>query len=88
MMEAFGFSHQWTNLIYQCISTPKFSLLTNSTPEAFFSTFKEIRQGDSISTFLFIIMVETLGRYIKLAQNQTKIQGILVTENVENTTHQ
>ena len=87
-MEAFGFSRRWINLIYQCISTPKFSLLINGTPEGFFSTSKGIRQGDPISPFLFIIMAETLGRSIKFAQSQSKIQGIPVADNVENTTHQ
>ena len=33
-------------------------------------------------------MVETLGRSIKHAQNLTKIQGISVADNIDNTTHQ
>ena len=33
-------------------------------------------------------MVETLGRSIKQALNHSKIYGIPVTNNVENTTHQ
>ena len=87
-MEAFGFSRRWINLIYQCISTPKFSILINGTPEGFFNASRGIRQGDPISPFLFIIMAETLGRAIKYAQTNFKIHGIPVADNVEHTTHQ
>ena len=34
-LESFGFSNQWINIIFQCISTPKISLLINGTPEGF-----------------------------------------------------
>ena len=55
-LEAFKFSHQWINLIYQCISTSKFSVLINGTPKGFFETSRGIRQGDPLSLFLYIIM--------------------------------
>ena len=87
-LEAFGFSKQWINIIFQCISTPKISILINGTLEGFFNISRGIRQGDPISPFLFIIMAEAFGRAIKAAQKEKKITGVKVTKGVENTTHQ
>ena len=87
-MEAFGFSHQWINLIYKFISTTKISILINGTPEGFFDTSRGIRQGDPLSPSLFIIMAEAFGRAVTDAYNKGKISGILVTQNMPNITHQ
>lgn len=87
-LEAFGFNHQWINLIYQCISTTKISLLINGSPEGFFETSQGLRQGDPLSPFLFIIMAEAFGHAFSQAQIEKKINGIPVTKNVPNITHQ
>ena len=55
-LDTFSFSKQWINIINQCIPTPGISLLINGTLEGFFSNFRDIRQGDLLSPFLFIIM--------------------------------
>ena len=78
-LEAFGFSHQWINLIYQCISTTKISVLINGTPEGFFETSRGLKQGDPLSSFLYIIMAEAFGRAITKAHTKGKINGIIVT---------
>ena len=88
VLEAFGFSKQWINLIFKFISTPKFSVLVNGTPEGFFGTSRGIRQGDPLSPFLFIIMAEAFGRAISEAQRKEEISGITVTSNIPNITHQ
>ena len=36
VLEAFGFSKQWINLIFKFISTPKIFVLVNGSPEGFF----------------------------------------------------
>lgn len=87
-LEAFGFSHQWINLIFQCISTPKISILINGTPEGFFSISRRIRQGDPMFPFLLIIMAEAFGRSIQQAQIEGRILGITVATNMPNITHQ
>lgn len=87
-LEAFGFSKQWINLIYNCISMPKISLLINGTREGFFEISHGIRQGDPLSPFLYVIMAEALGRSLTKVHLEGKILGDKVTENVPNITHQ
>lgn len=42
IMQAFGFAKQWINWVYECISTPKFSILINGKPPGFFSSSRGI----------------------------------------------
>ena len=86
-IEAFGFSYQWINLILQCISTTKVSILINGIPKGFFKSSRGLRQGDPLSPFLFIIMAEAFGRAFSKANKERKINGITVTDNIPNITH-
>lgn len=86
-LEVFGFSRQWINLIFKCISTTKIYVLINGYPEGFFETSRGIRQGDPLSLFLYIIMVEAFGRAIKKSYSNNEIKGVTVTKNVPNITH-
>lgn len=43
VLEAFGFSQQWVNLIFKFISTPKILVLINGMPEGFFDISRGIR---------------------------------------------
>ena len=87
-LEAFGFSDQWINLIYNYILTPKISLLINGTPEGFFKISRGIKLGDPIPPFLFITMAEAFGIAIIKAQYERKIRGIIVTKEVPKITYQ
>lgn len=76
VLEAFGFSRQWVNLIFKFISTPKISILVNGTAEGFFEISRGIRQGGPLSPSLFILMAESFGRAVSYAYQGWKISGI------------
>ena len=73
--------------MFNCISTPKISLI-NESPEGFFNISRGIRKGDLIYSFLFIIMVEAFGRSIKKAREVSFIKGVITTEEIPRFTHQ
>jgi hypothetical protein len=75
VLMAFGFSTNWTDWIMNLITSTFFSILVNGTPSQAFSPSRGIRQGDPLSPFLFIIMVEGLGRYIKASLFALHILG-------------
>eukprot|EP00253_Pinus_taeda_P009576 PITA_09576 len=65
------------------------SILLNGTLSRPFKPSKGLRQGDLLSPFLFVLMMEGLGRAIKMANAEGRIQGIKLTlDGVENTHQQ
>jgi hypothetical protein len=62
---AFVFVPDWVEWILNLTSSAFFSILINGVPSYPFFPSHGIRQGDPLSHFLFIIMVEGLSRFIK-----------------------
>eukprot|EP00253_Pinus_taeda_P004347 PITA_04347 len=70
------------------VTSPSVSILVNGAPLEIFSPSRGLRQGDPLSPFLFILMMERLGRTIKIAKVLGKIKGLQLTENDQALTHQ
>jgi hypothetical protein len=76
LLEAFGFDSHWVAWIMRLTSSTFFSILVNGVPSQPFSPTRGIRQGDPLSPFLFVIMVEGLGRYLKASVVEGSLKGL------------
>lgn len=83
VLEKFCFCKEWVAWVQSCINTPHFFVLVNGSPQGFFDSNKGIRQGDPISPFLFIILVEVLGRLISKKQSNGHWKGIKIVEGID-----
>eukprot|EP00253_Pinus_taeda_P025758 PITA_25758 len=70
------------------VTSSSFSILVNGSPSNIFAPSRGLRQGDPLSPFLFILMMEGLGRSIKQAKALGKIKGLQLMENGQALTHQ
>lgn len=68
--------------------TLSFSILVNDSPSKTFNPSRGLRQGDPLSPFLFILMMEGLGKAINSTKAEGKIQDLKLTMNGEDLTHQ
>eukprot|EP00253_Pinus_taeda_P009137 PITA_09137 len=88
VLKAFGFCSTWIKWVMALIRSPRYSILINGAPSDPFAPSRGIRQGDPLSPFLFIILMEGLSRTIAKKQVEGKIQGLKPIRSLRATTHQ
>lgn len=62
-----GLSHEFVDLIMACLSSSSMSVLFNRECKESFRSSKGVRQGDLLSTYLFVLCMERLAHLIDKA---------------------
>eukprot|EP00253_Pinus_taeda_P006750 PITA_06750 len=88
VLKAFGLCSTWIKWIMALVRSPRHSILVNGAPADPFAPTRGIRQGDPLSPFLFIILMEGLSRTIAKKKTEGKIQGLKPIRSLRATTHQ
>lgn len=73
MLKAYGFDHNWIRWAMALVSSVNFSILLNDSPSSTFIPSRGLRQGDPLSPFVFMLMMEGLRRGIKMANAEGRI---------------
>ncbi|MCI50980.1 LINE-1 reverse transcriptase like, partial [Trifolium medium] len=60
MLARMGFAEGWQRWIRACVFQSSMSVLVNGSPAEDFCVGKGLRQGDPLSSFLFLIVAEGL----------------------------
>ena len=75
LLDRMGFGVKWCKWIRTCISTIQFSVLINGSPTDFFGSSRGLRQGDSLSPLLFLILMEVFSRMLRRVEGAGLIRG-------------
>ena len=70
------------------VSSSFFSILLNGVPFGIIKAMRGLRQGDPLSSFLFILMEECLGRSIADLRHNNGIKGLSLNPRAGKQTHQ
>ncbi|GJT77710.1 putative RNA-directed DNA polymerase, eukaryota, reverse transcriptase zinc-binding domain protein [Tanacetum coccineum] len=76
VLNQFGFGSKWRGWIRECLYSARTSIMVNGSPTAEFSLNRGLRQGDPLSPFLFILIMEGLYIAIEDAVHQQLISGV------------
>ncbi|XP_022041758.1 uncharacterized protein LOC110944402 [Helianthus annuus] len=80
-MDQMGFPNKWCEWVFGILSSARSSVLVNGSHTFEFPCFKGIRQGDPISPFLFLIVMEGFSSMVRRASSVGTFRGIMLPNN-------
>ena len=72
-----GLDERWVRLAMQIVCTTSYSILVNGEPKGFVQPTREIKQGDILSPYLFLLCLEGLSGLIRKASENRNLHGVL-----------
>ncbi|GKD08647.1 putative RNA-directed DNA polymerase, eukaryota, reverse transcriptase zinc-binding domain protein, partial [Tanacetum coccineum] len=87
IIECFGFGNKWCNWIKVCLNSLRASILITGSPTSEFSIKRGLRQGDPLSLFLFILVMEGLHNDFKEAVGNGLITGVNINNYTINVSY-
>lgn len=87
MLHSINLSHQFIKIILSCISTSELVILLNGQATPSFKPTRGVRQGDPLSTYLFILGMEFLSMLINQHVSIGSWQPTPVTSKGPNISH-
>ena len=87
IMRKMGFCEQWIGLIMACVQSMTYSILVNGEPHGLIHPTRGIRQGDPLSSFLFLLCTEGLNGLIQQAAIRGYIKGFSLCQRGPKLTH-
>ena len=87
IMRKMGFYEKWVALMMECITFVSYSILINGDPTNVIRPSKGIRQGDPLSSYLFLLCTEGLHSLLHQVKEAGHICGVSICKKGLRLTH-
>ncbi|GJV15330.1 RNA-directed DNA polymerase, eukaryota, reverse transcriptase zinc-binding domain protein [Tanacetum coccineum] len=87
ILRKFGFGDKWCKWIQCCLKSSRGSILVNGSPTKEFDFGRGLKQGDPLSSFLFILVMESLHLSFSRVVKARMFQGISIGDGSVNLSH-
>ena len=77
-MQRLGFPKGWISRVMGCVTTPTFFVLINGKPYGHIQPSRGIRQGDHLSSYLFLLCVKGFTSLLAKAELEGRIHGVAI----------
>jgi len=81
------FNEKWINLVMNCITTVTYFVLINGVAHGCITLTRGLRQGDPISPYLFLLVLEGSTILILEVARHKRLSGIFICRNCPTITH-
>ena len=82
-----GFLEIWVVRVMECVTLVSYSFLVNGQLTSPMFSQRSLRQGDPLSSYLFLLCVEGLGALIKQAFHSKMLREVCIAKNALDITH-
>ncbi|GKD64091.1 RNA-directed DNA polymerase, eukaryota, reverse transcriptase zinc-binding domain protein [Tanacetum coccineum] len=82
ILKSFGFGDTWHSWVSGCLNSAKESVLINRSPTSEFQFHKGLKQGEPLSSFLFILVMERLHRSFSRVIEAGLFKGISINNSL------
>ncbi|GKA00653.1 RNA-directed DNA polymerase, eukaryota [Tanacetum coccineum] len=83
VLNKFGFGTKWRGWIQTCLSSSRGSILVNGSPTGEFQFQKGLKQGDPLSPFLLILVMESLHLSFQKVIDEGVFKGVSVSSSLQ-----
>ncbi|XP_062012453.1 uncharacterized protein LOC133728992 [Rosa rugosa] len=87
VMSRFGFAQRWIDLVMQCVTTMRYSFLVRGKPRGCLVPTRGLRQGDSLSPYLFLLGAEGFSVLLQQKQREGFLSNIEVCQDAPSMNH-
>lgn len=87
LLRCYDFSKRWINWVHQCVLTVSYLILLNGNTFEMFQSGQGVRQGNSLSPFLFILCYEVISRLLAQSLNLGVIHGVSIARGAPFVSH-
>ena len=77
-MEKMGFHEKWIQLVMKCITTVSYFVIINEAVHGCIFPTRGLRQGDTLSPYLFLLCADGFSSLIKDAARNQSLSGISI----------